>query len=71
MLTSERQILLEALDTLGVALADKDHQWTFEQRHLYERAVRIVKAVVPYDPLTLSLDASTGNLIAYQPPKFA
>ena len=35
----EQQGVLAALNALGVALADHDHQWTDEERSLYGRAV--------------------------------
>lgn len=38
------QTALNALDTLGVALADKQHQWTRAERRAYERGVSACKA---------------------------
>lgn len=35
-----RNIVVDALDALGVALAGHKHRWTAEERGLYERAVR-------------------------------
>jgi hypothetical protein len=32
------QKAIEALDTLGVALADHDHKWSVQERSLYGRA---------------------------------
>ena len=33
------QIIIRALDKLGLALTDHEHQWTNEERRLYERAM--------------------------------
>lgn len=38
--------ILKALDALGLALVNHGHQWTPEERSLYERAVRTAKKVV-------------------------
>jgi hypothetical protein len=35
---SERRIILGALDSLGVALADHGHEWTVGERTIYEEA---------------------------------
>lgn len=35
----KRNIILKALDVLGLALVDHNHQWTPEERQLYEKAV--------------------------------
>lgn len=37
-----KQIITKALDKLGLALADHNHQWTDEERRLYERAMAIL-----------------------------
>jgi hypothetical protein len=37
-------ILLEALDTLGLALAEHNHYWTPDERSLYEEAVAELEA---------------------------
>jgi len=34
---------LHALDTLGLALTNHKHQWTSEERDVYERAVEAMK----------------------------
>jgi hypothetical protein len=39
----QKQTVTDALNTLGVALADHDHKWTLEQRSLYQKAIRILK----------------------------
>jgi hypothetical protein len=36
------QVITKALDKLGIALADHNHQWTAEERRLYERAIAIL-----------------------------
>jgi hypothetical protein len=35
----QRELITRALDTLGLALTDHHHQWTDEERALYERAI--------------------------------
>ena len=44
---SDRQIVLGALDSLGVALADHDHEWTVGERTIYEEAVKLLTASLP------------------------
>ena len=39
------EIVIEALDKLALALTDHEHQWTNEERKLYERAISILRAV--------------------------
>src|SRR4029077_20109254 len=36
---SDKTLILEALDALALALTEHEHQWTYEQRSLYEQAV--------------------------------
>jgi hypothetical protein len=43
----DRQIILGALDSLGVALADYDHEWTVGERTIYEEAVNLLTASSP------------------------
>ncbi len=38
----KRKIVLGALDILAVALTDHDHQWSNDQRGIYEHAVEIL-----------------------------
>jgi hypothetical protein len=40
----ERQCLIGALDSLGVALADHDHEWTVGERTIYEEAINLLTA---------------------------
>lgn len=40
-------MILKALDALALALADKGHRWTPEERRLYERAVTLAKRLRP------------------------
>lgn len=35
--------ILRALDVLGLALVEHEHQWTDEERNLYETAVEYLK----------------------------
>lgn len=39
----DQQIILGALDTLGTALADHEHEWTEGERAIYEQAVECVR----------------------------
>jgi hypothetical protein len=45
MILSEnnRQMILGALDSLGVALTNHDHQWTEGERTIYEMSVEALK----------------------------
>ena len=43
MTEAERELILEALNTLGIALADGGHVWTEEERGLYEQARVLLK----------------------------
>lgn len=36
--------LLESVDSLGLALADKNHKWSNEERKNYEKAIKILTA---------------------------
>lgn len=36
---SARELLIMALDTLGLALVHHNHQWTNKERELYEKAM--------------------------------
>lgn len=40
---SDNNVILRALDTLAVALADHDHNWTNGEKQLYETAVEYLK----------------------------
>ena len=35
----EKQIVIGALDTLGLALTDHSHEWTNGERAIYEEAI--------------------------------
>ena len=39
---NEQQKVLNALDALGLALAEMGYKWTKENRAMYEEAVRIL-----------------------------
>src|SRR5712692_8282540 len=54
-----RQIVLGALDSLGVALADHDHQWTVGERTIYEEAINVLTASSPYRTAADSTGART------------
>ena len=42
---SDRQLILGALDSLGVSLADHDHEWTVGERTIYEEAINLLTAL--------------------------
>lgn len=42
MTVDEARLVLGALDTLGVALADEDHCWTEGERTIFEMATVIL-----------------------------
>ncbi len=35
--------VLDALDALALALAEHDHQWTIDERRMYEQAVAYLR----------------------------
>lgn len=39
----ERDLVLGALDSLGVALAEHGHEWTDGERTIYEQAITLLK----------------------------
>jgi hypothetical protein len=43
----DRQLILGALDFLGVALADHSHEWSVGERTIYEEAIKILTASSP------------------------
>lgn len=48
LLTKEEvQLVLGALDSLGVALVEHDHQWSDGERAIYEEALNILKVARP------------------------
>ena len=38
----DKKIVIKALNELALALTDHSHQWTNEERKLYERAIYIL-----------------------------
>ncbi|MFA5239794.1 MAG: hypothetical protein WC476_08840 [Phycisphaerae bacterium] len=38
------QLILNALDAMGLALTNHDHIWTSEERKLYEKAIKELRA---------------------------
>jgi hypothetical protein len=44
MIDEQKAEVLSALDALGLALAGHDHQWTDEERRLYEHAVEVLQS---------------------------
>ena len=43
---SDRQLVLGALDSLPVTVADYDHEWMVGERTIYDEAVKILTASV-------------------------
>jgi hypothetical protein len=52
MTEGDCQIVIGALDSLGVALADKKHQWTEGERAIYEKAIEIALGIGRREPPT-------------------
>jgi hypothetical protein len=52
MTEGDCQIVVGALDSLGVALADKKHQWTEGERAIYEKAIEIALGIGRREPPT-------------------
>ncbi|XUX01019.1 MAG: hypothetical protein TUN42_03240 [Dehalogenimonas sp.] len=42
MSEQQKSLVIDALNALGVALADHGHQWTNDERELYEKAVALL-----------------------------
>lgn len=52
MTIDEARLVLGALDTLGVALADEGHCWTDGERTIFEMATAIMAGVIePMEPV--------------------
>ena len=60
----DRQIIVGALDSLGVALADHDHEWTVGERTIYEEAINVLTA----SPCRMAADSSALTACAASPP---
>ena len=45
MAEADRQLVLGALDSLGVALAEHDHEWTVGERTIYEEAIKVITGI--------------------------
>lgn len=48
--SDEVMLVLGALDSLGVALADHEHQWSDGERAIYEEARKVLGAKDPEIP---------------------
>src|SRR6266403_2447213 len=69
---SDRQLVLGALDSLGVSLADHDHEWTVGERTIYEEAIKILTASSTPCRMAADLADSTTCVVsqpAYRPPQ--
>ena len=40
------EVIIKALDKLGLALVEHNHKWTAEERRLYERAILLLSPIV-------------------------
>ena len=40
------EIIIKALDKLGLALAEHNHKWTVEERELYEESMSLLTSPV-------------------------
>ena len=38
----DRNLIIGALDSLGVALAGHEHEWTVGEREIYEQAIELL-----------------------------
>jgi len=38
----EKEVIIRAIDKLGLALAEHNHQWTVEERELYEKSISLL-----------------------------
>ena len=67
----DRQIIVGALDSLGVALADHDHEWTVGERTIYEEAIKLLTASLPCRTAADSAAVTTcaASPPAYRPPQ--
>src|SRR5437588_8932721 len=59
----ERQCIIGALDSLGVALADYDHEWTVGERTIYEEAIKLLTA----SPCRMAADSAAQATCAALP----
>ncbi len=39
-----RELVVKALDALALALTNHNHEWTNNERKLYEKAIKAIKA---------------------------
>src|SRR6266498_2048872 len=62
---ADRQIIVGALDSLGVSLADHDHEWTVGERTIYEEAINVLTAS---SPSRMAADLSAIGTCAASPP---
>lgn len=60
----DRQIVVGALDSLGVALADHDHEWTVGERTIYEEAIKFLTAS---SPCRMAADSAAATTRAASP----
>ena len=42
MRSEDKDLVMGALDSLGVALAEHEHEWTEGEKEIYEQAVKLV-----------------------------
>ncbi len=53
----EKEVIVKALDKLGLALAEHGHEWAVEERELYERSISYAQA------LSIGKPALTKNIL--------
>lgn len=61
----DRQIVIGALNSLGVALANHGHEWTVGERTIYEEAINVLTAS---SPCRKAADSSALTACAASPP---
>jgi hypothetical protein len=66
MTKENRDLIIGALDSLGVALADHDHQWTEGERAVYEEALTTLWDMAEPAKLSGEVDASGNAHTPYQ-----
>lgn len=62
---ADRQIVIGALDSLGVALAEHGHEWSTGERTIYEEAIKLLTAS---SPSRMAADLSAVRTCAASPP---
>jgi hypothetical protein len=61
---ADRQIVIGALDSLGVALAEHGHEWSTGERTIYEEAIKLLTASSLY---RMAADSAAATTCAASP----